>query len=55
MASRKYETNHRNDPPVKVHHSKGCDLCSRTDQHTHTQADWREHIDAVGERMNGGR
>jgi len=33
------------EPDVKVHLTKGCELCSRTDAHTHTQADWRELID----------
>jgi hypothetical protein len=33
------------EPDVKVHLTKGCDLCARTDPHTHTQADWRDLID----------
>ena len=43
------------EPDVKVHHAQGCELCGRTDQHTHTQADWRELIDEVGKRMEGKR
>jgi hypothetical protein len=34
-----------NEPDVKVHLTKGCELCSRTDAHTHSQRDWRELID----------
>lgn len=33
------------EPDVKVHHAAGCALCGRTDQHIHTQADWRELVD----------
>lgn len=32
-------------PDVKVKLSAGCPMCGRTDQHTHTQADWREAVD----------
>jgi len=34
------------EPDVKVHHTAGCVLCSRTDQHTHTQDEWRAMLDA---------
>lgn len=37
--------NPKPEPDVKVHHTKGCAACGRTDQHTHTQADWRDTID----------
>ncbi len=40
----------KTDPDVKVHHTAGCDLCGRTDQHTHTQDDWRELIDSKDRR-----
>lgn len=33
---------------VKVHHRNGCDLCGRTDEHTHGQAQWTAHVDQVG-------
>jgi hypothetical protein len=42
----------KTEPDVNVHHTKGCDLCGNPDQHTHTQADWRELIDGVGDRTN---
>lgn len=37
----------KNEPDVKVHHTAGCGICGRTDQHTHTQDDWRALIDAA--------
>lgn len=45
MASKQYEEKYGRDRDVKVHLAAGCDLCSRTDAHTHTQPDWRELID----------
>lgn len=33
------------EPDVKVHLAKGCPLCGRTDQHTHSQRDWRRLLD----------
>lgn len=31
---------------VKVKHSAGCVICGSTEQHTHTQDDWRAMLDA---------
>lgn len=36
----------KHEPDVKVHHTAGCDLCNRTDPHTHPQREWREMLDA---------
>jgi hypothetical protein len=36
-----------NEPDVRVHLSAGCPLCGRTDQHTHTQDQWRAAVDAA--------
>lgn len=36
----------RDEPDVKVHITSGCDVCGRTDQHTHEQEQWREMLDA---------
>lgn len=47
MASRKYEEKHCDQPDVKVHHKSGCSMDGRTDEHTHRQADHREHVDRV--------
>lgn len=33
------------DPPVKVHHSTGCPLDGRTDEHDHPHAEWRAMLD----------
>lgn len=51
MASKKYEDRYHGDRDVQVHLTAGCDLCGRTDKHTHTQPDWRELIDKVGKEM----
>ena len=37
----------KNEPDVKVHHTAGCGICGRTDQHTHAQADHRAKVDAA--------
>lgn len=29
---------------VKVHHTAGCQLCGRTDKHTHSAPNWDRHI-----------
>ncbi|MGE3795961.1 MAG: hypothetical protein AB7I38_18825 [Dehalococcoidia bacterium] len=55
MASQKYEERYGDERDVQVHHTQGCELCGQTGQHAHTQADWRELIDEVGERMQGER
>lgn len=47
------------EPDVKVHHKGGCELDGRRDQHTHTQAAHRAHLDRTGDpvtgRPHGGR
>lgn len=35
----------KREPDVKVHHTAGCDMCGRTDAHSHGQQEWRELID----------
>jgi hypothetical protein len=44
-----------NATDVKVHHTKGCPIDERTDQHTHTQGDWRAAVDAADWRNSGKR
>lgn len=45
MASKAYEDRYGNEPDVRVHRRLGCELCGRTDGHTHRAPDWREFID----------
>jgi len=40
-----------NDDDVIVHHTNGCELDGRRDEHLHTQVEHRAHIDQVGARM----
>lgn len=35
---------------VTVHHTRGCELCGRRDEHSHTHSDWWALIDSVGDR-----
>lgn len=41
------------EPNVKVHHKAGCSLCGRKDEHSHTQGNWRNHVDKAGKK--GGK
>jgi hypothetical protein len=35
------------DDDVRIHISYGCPIDGRTDEHFHTQADWRAAVDAA--------
>lgn len=45
------------EPNVRVHLSAGCPVagCGRTDEHSHTQGNWRRVLDEAGKTLQRGR